>query len=83
MIPAKALKQGYFDGQHYYGELVFEFIGLSRTAKDAGGPPATGRFEVVARGGVKLRNGPGLNFDATTTLNPGTPLTVEFPAYKR
>ena len=35
-----------------------------------------GRSVVVARGGLKLRGGPGLEFDAIRTLDTGTELTV-------
>ncbi|RZL89986.1 MAG: hypothetical protein EOP82_17285 [Variovorax sp.] len=34
--PAKGLKQGHFDGTRFYGELIFDFIRLSRTVALAG-----------------------------------------------
>jgi hypothetical protein len=37
--PKKGLKQGYFDGQKYYGEQTFDFIRLSRTISLPGGSP--------------------------------------------
>ncbi len=73
----KGLKQGHFDGERYYGELVFDFVGLSRTVGAVGGvAKIPGRYVVIARGGLRLRNGPGLEFDATRTLDAGTGMTV-------
>ncbi len=37
--PNKGLKQGYFDGQRYYGEQIFDFIRLSRTIPVPGRSP--------------------------------------------
>jgi hypothetical protein len=37
--PNKGLKQGYFDGEKYYGEQIFEFIRLSRTVALPGSAP--------------------------------------------
>lgn len=75
--PSKGLKQGHFDGTKYYGELVFDFVRLSRMVKELGeAAPVPGRFAVIARGGLRLRNGPGLEFDATKTLDAGTEITV-------
>jgi hypothetical protein len=37
--PAKGLKQGHFDGTRFYGELVFDFIRLSRTVALPGDAP--------------------------------------------
>jgi hypothetical protein len=45
--PAKGLKQGHFDGTHFYGEQIFDFIRLSHTVALSGeaqphsGLPAT------------------------------------------
>ena len=74
--PDKGLKQGHFDGSRYYGELILDFVELSRSVKGRGATPFPGRFVVIARNGLKLRNGPGLEFDATRTLAAGTELTV-------
>ena len=75
--PAKGLKQGFFDGDKFYGERIFDLVTLSRTVDVA---PATaersGRFVVMARDGLKLRKGPGTDFDAVKTLPAGTELTV-------
>jgi hypothetical protein len=40
------------------------------------GAAGRGRFVVVARGGLKLRGGPGLEFAAIQTLDTGTEVTV-------
>jgi len=73
--PAKGLKQGYFDGEKFYGEQIFDFLQLSRTVKPAAAI-AAGRYVVMARGGLKLRGGPGTNFDSEKTLPAGTELNV-------
>ena len=38
--PSKGLKQGFFDGTLFYGEAIFRFIRLARTAALPGGRPA-------------------------------------------
>lgn len=73
--PAKGLKQGFFDGEKCYGERIFDYLKLSRTV-DTGLALAAGRYVVVARGGLKLRGGPGTNFDSEKTLPAGTELNV-------
>ena len=42
----------------------------------AHGVQAPGRYVVVARGGLKLRGGPGTNFSSERTLSTGTELQV-------
>jgi hypothetical protein len=76
--PAKSLKQGFFDGEKFYGERIFDFVQLSRSisAAAAAAPLAAGRYAVIARGGLKLRGGPGTNFNAAQTLAAGTELNV-------
>ncbi|MGJ5175919.1 SH3 domain-containing protein [Bradyrhizobium oligotrophicum] len=73
--PAKGLKQGFFDGEKFYGERIFDYLELSRTV-ETGTALAPGRYVVVARGGLKLRGGPGTNFPSDRTLAAGTELTV-------
>lgn len=73
--PAKRLKQGHLSDGKYYGEWIFKYLKLSRTV-DAGRAVATGRYVVIARGGLKLRGGPGTNFDSDKTLPAGTELNV-------
>jgi len=72
--PAKGLKQGFFDGK-YYGERIFDYLQLSRSVETARALPA-GRYVVMARSGLKLRGGPGTNFDSEKTLPVGTELNV-------
>jgi len=73
--PDKGLKQGYFDGEKYYGEWIFDFVTLSRTV-DSAAMLAAGRYVVMARGGLKLRGGPGTNFASERTLVLGSELNV-------
>jgi hypothetical protein len=73
--PSKGLKQGHFDGEKYYGEWIAEYLRLSRTV-DAGTRLPPGRYVVIARDGLKLRGGPGTNFDSEKTLPAGTELQV-------
>jgi hypothetical protein len=45
--PSKGLKQGHFNGKRFYGEEIFDFVRLSRTAPSPGAgpeiaPPAAG-----------------------------------------
>ena len=74
--PAKALKQGFFDGEKYYGERIFEYLTLSRSVDTVATQLAPGRYVVMARGGLKLRGGPGTNFGSERTLPAGTELDV-------
>ncbi|AWM01868.1 SH3 domain-containing protein [Bradyrhizobium amphicarpaeae] len=74
--PAKGLKQGFKDdGGKFYGEQIFDFLTLSRTV-DGAAMLAPGRYVVMARGGLKLRGGPGTNFGSEKTLPAGTELNV-------
>jgi hypothetical protein len=38
--PKKGLRQGFFDGQHFYGEQIFQFIRLAKTVAVTGAIPA-------------------------------------------
>lgn len=73
--PVKGLKQGFFDGEKFYGERIFDYVTLSRSVEPSHGL-ATGRYVVIARGGLKLRGGPGTSFESEKTLPAGTELTV-------
>jgi hypothetical protein len=51
--PAKGLKQGYFDGQRYYGEAIFDFLRQAHTVATQGGtpvmkPPAAGQAAIAS-----------------------------------
>jgi hypothetical protein len=72
---SKGLRQGYFDGEKYYGERIDAFLKLSRSI-DVGMRLAAGRHVVIARPGLKLRGGPGTNFHSERTLAVGTELNV-------
>jgi hypothetical protein len=73
--PAKGLKQGFSDKEKFYGERILEYVTLSRSVVVAAAL-APGPYVVVARGGLKLRGGPGTNFEAQQTLPVGTELNV-------
>jgi hypothetical protein len=73
--PSKGLKQGHFDGEKFYGERIADYLALSRTV-EAATPLAPGRYVVIARDGLKLRGGPGTNFEPVRTLATGTELNV-------
>jgi hypothetical protein len=73
--PAQGLKQGFFDGEEFYGERIVDFLKLSRSV-EVGAQLAPGRYVVIARNGLKLRGGPGTNFDSQKTLPVGTELNV-------
>ena len=73
--PSKGLKQGYFDGEKYYGEWIDAYLKLSRTVA-APSALAPGRYVVIARDGLKLRGGPGTNFQSEATIPAGTELNV-------
>lgn len=45
--PAKGLKQGFFDGKKFYGELIFDFLRVSQTVSI---PSVTARLPVPAPG---------------------------------
>jgi hypothetical protein len=72
---SKGLKQGFFDGEKYYGERIYEYLQLSRSI-DVGTRLALGRYVVIARDGLKLRGGPGTNFESEKTLPAGTEVNV-------
>ncbi|MCX7067875.1 MAG: hypothetical protein NTW85_09315 [Methylococcales bacterium] len=50
--PAKGLKQGYFDGKNYYGELFFDYLRLAHTVATPSAspllPPASAGSAVIA-----------------------------------
>lgn len=72
---SKGLQQGHFDGHKYYGEYIVEYLALSRSVP-ASRQITPGRYSVIARDGLKLRGGPGTNFDSERTLPAGTDLNV-------
>jgi Bacterial SH3 domain len=60
---SRGLKQGHFDGEKYYGEYISEFLQLAK-----GTNLNTGQYEVTARSGLRMRSGPGTNFDVTDLI---------------
>jgi hypothetical protein len=75
--PSKGLKQGHFNGSRFYGEEVYDFVRLSRTVGLPSAAVASlGRFVVVARSGLQLRKGPGLEFGISKTIESGAEISV-------
>ncbi|QWW71372.1 SH3 domain-containing protein [Rhizobium sp. WYJ-E13] len=73
--PNKGLKQGYFDGYKYYGEYVAEYLASARSVA-AAAQIHVGRYVVIARDGLRLRGGPGTEYEALKTLPTDTRLDV-------
>lgn len=74
---AKGLKQGFFDGEKYYGEWIADYLAQVRaTGPVASVPAAAKRFKVIARDGLRLRSGPGTGHDILRVLPTGTEVTV-------
>ena len=66
--PSRGLKQGYFDGQKYYGEQIFDFLQLSKSVSlDGGGAtqpvqPTSSLYEVqVTNTPLNLRSEPRID----------------------
>lgn len=84
---AKGLKQGFFDGVHFYGENIDSFLKIARSVPTPGGaapvaptPAATpsrrpGRYVVRVRQGsaLFLRGGPGSDFEKIKGFANGLP----------
>ena len=47
--PSKGLKQGFFDGEQFYGELIFDFLRLSQTVSIPSMPGAHSRARAWRR----------------------------------
>ncbi len=73
--PSLGLKQGHFDGTYYYGERIESYLRLARSTRVVA-TDRPGRSTVVARGGLRLRQGPGIGFGVEKTLPLGTELWV-------
>jgi hypothetical protein len=63
-------KQGYFDGEKYYGEYIWEYLQL---AKSNNVIPSVNpkQYEVNARSGLRVRSGAGTSFDVIDLLPLG------------
>lgn len=68
-------KQGYFDGEKYYGEYIWEYLKL---AKSNNVIPSINlkQYEVNARSGLRVRSGPGTDFDVIDLLTFGRRVSV-------
>lgn len=75
---SKGLKQGHFSAGKYYGEWVFEYIGLSQDVMDGtdDAVETPTRYRVTARSGLRLRGGPGTQYNVLDTLDYGTEVDV-------
>lgn len=57
-------KQGFKDSEgKYYGEYIWEYLQLAKSNS-----VNTGQYEVNARSGLRVRSGPGTNFDVIDLL---------------
>jgi len=89
--PSRKLKQGFKSDGKYYGELVFDYISRSQAIQVqpedqvvglGSGQEADqtirqpGTFEVIARGGLRLRGGPGTEFQILDLLGFGDLVSV-------
>jgi hypothetical protein len=65
-------KQGYKDSEgKYYGEYIWEYLQLAKS-----NIVSTGQYEVNARSGLRVRSGPGTNFDVIDLLPFGRRVSV-------
>jgi hypothetical protein len=64
---SKDFKQGHKDSSgKYYGEYIWEYLQLAK-----GNSSSTQQYRVNARSGLRLRSGPGTNFDTIELLPLG------------
>jgi hypothetical protein len=70
-----SLKQGFKDSSgKYYGEYIWEYLQLAKS--NTGNTGNTGQYEVNARSGLRVRSGPGTNFDIIDLLPFGSRVSV-------
>jgi hypothetical protein len=70
--PAKGLKQGYFDGQRYYGEAIVDYLRLAHTVAAPEGapampPPAAGQA-LMAPPRPATATGPAMQVDTRESM---------------
>ena len=71
---ARDFKQGFKDSSgKYYGEYIWEYLQL---AKKINNNVNTGQYEVNARSGLRVRSGPGTNFDIIDSLPFGRRVSI-------
>ena len=64
---SQGFKQGYKDSSgKYYGEYIWEYLQLAKASSSN-----TQQYRVNARSGLRLRSGPGTNFDTIELLPLG------------
>ncbi|WP_445632526.1 SH3b domain-containing protein [Nostoc sp. DSM 114161] len=71
----RGFKQGYFDGEKYYGEYIWEYLQLTKS-NNVIPSVIPKQYEVNARSGLKVRSGPGTNFDVIDLLALGRRVSV-------
>jgi len=72
----RGLRQGHFNGSHYYGECIDRYIKLARTVPTPTIAAPFARYEVRVRSSLNLRPGSGLAFPAIRSLVNKTRLFV-------
>ncbi|MBN8489531.1 MAG: hypothetical protein J0M20_17605 [Burkholderiales bacterium] len=70
--PAKGLKQGFNDGQRYYGEALFDYLRLAHSVAAAGAPATLPGAEpgqaVIAQPGVVSAGGPWMRVQTFSSM---------------
>lgn len=69
---SSGFKQGFKDSEgKYYGEYIWEYLQLAKN-----NIVSTGQYEVNARSGLRVRSGPGTNFDILDLLPFGRRVSI-------
>jgi hypothetical protein len=72
---SRGFKQGHKDSSgKYYGEYIWEYLQLAK--KNSGNTANSEQYEVNARSGLRIRSGPGTNFDVIDLLPFGSRVSV-------
>jgi Bacterial SH3 domain len=64
-------QQGHMDDGKYYGEHIWEYLQLARSS-NSNNPI----YKVIAKSGLKIRSGPGTNFDKLYLLPFGSQVSI-------
>jgi hypothetical protein len=68
---SRGFKQGYFDGEKYYGEYIWEYLQLAKNNN-----VNAGQYQVTARSGLRVRSGSGTNFDVVNLIPFGRRVSI-------
>lgn len=75
----RGLRQGHFNGSHYYGECIDRYTKLARTVPTPTIAAPFARYEVQVRSSLKVRRGCGLAFPVIRSLaNRARLVVLEF-----